>query len=132
MILGVGNDIVSVSRVKSAAVNSTGKIFSRILSSSELDACKNFESDKRIFFLAKRYAAKESFAKSIGLGIGRGLNFNDIVIKNDDKGKPYVFKSDDLINLITNHFGCEEFSIHLSISDERDYASAFCIIEKIG
>ena len=132
MILGVGNDIVSVSRVKSLADNSAGKIFSRILSSDELDTCENFEFDKKTSFLAKRFAAKESFAKSLGLGIGRGLNFNDIVIENDNMGKPYVLKTDNLINFVNNHFDCKEFAIHLSISDEKDYACAFCIIEKIS
>ena len=39
---------------------------------------------------AKRYAAKEAFSKSLGTGVSKGLNFNEIEVRNNVLGRPYL------------------------------------------
>ena len=43
----------------------------------------------KINYFAKRFAAKEALAKSIGTGFRNNLNFKDIEILNDKMGKPF-------------------------------------------
>ena len=38
---------------------------------------------------AKRFAAKEAFSKALGTGISKGINLNEIIVKNNISGKPY-------------------------------------------
>lgn len=130
MILGIGTDIVSVSRVKALAIKSNSKLFSKILTKEELlDLKSDFSSEKSFSFLAKRFSAKESFSKALGLGIGRGLNFKDIGVKNDQNGKPYIEKTEKLDSFVRGHFNVNDFNAHLTISDQDEYSVTFCVIE---
>ena len=85
--------------------------------------------DKKAYY-SKRFAAKESFAKAIGTGFRNNLNFSDIEIYNDLKGKPYFFKSRKIIDTIYKNFKTRKFDIFLSISDEKDHSIAFTILYK--
>ena len=131
MILGIGNDIVSVSRVFAAAKNSNGRIFDRILSKREKIMLQSDTfCQKNISFLSRRFAAKESFFKALGTGAGRGLNFNEVSIVNDSLGKP-MLADDEVLKFVRDKFSCNDIAIHFSISDEKEYANAVCIIENI-
>ena len=125
-ILGVGVDIVKNARIK----NLTGKknfIF-RTFTKNEIKFSKN--KNTKISFFAKRFAAKESFSKSLGTGIRDDLNFKDIEILNDKLGKPYFRKTKKINNLIYKKFKVKKYNLYLSISDEKDYSIAFTIIQK--
>ena len=80
-------------------------------------------------FFAKRFAAKEAFAKSLGTGFRNNLNFKDIEILNDKFGKPYYYKSKKIDKIIKNRFKIKKYNLFLSISDEKDYSIAFTILE---
>ena len=90
------------------------------------------EDDKKTAFFAKRFAAKEAFSKAIGLGIGRGIDFKDIEVINDDLGKPKINILNNKEIFLKKHFNCENFNIHLSISDDKNAATAIVIIDKIS
>jgi holo-[acyl-carrier protein] synthase len=47
-------------------------------------------------YCAKRFAAKEAFAKALGTGIGRIVSFQDLTIRNNEQGKPYFIPSEKL------------------------------------
>jgi holo-[acyl-carrier protein] synthase len=59
------------------------------------------------------------------------LNFKDIEIINDKFGKPYYAKTKKITKLIKKKFKVKSFNCFLSISDEKDYSTAFTIIESI-
>ena len=67
---------------------------------------------------AKRFAAKEAFIKA--LGSGQDITMKDIEICSDVRGKPYIAVRKDFIS--------KDYKIHLSLSDDGDYAIAFVII----
>ena len=124
-ILGIGVDIIQNKRIKSSIKN---KLFvSRTFGNKEIYFSKNI-SDKTNYF-AKRFAAKEALAKSIGTGFRNNLNFKDIQILNDKIGKPYYQKSKKMDKIINKKFKVKTYDLFLSISDEKDYSIAFTILQ---
>ena len=126
-IFGIGIDIVQNQRIKSLMRNKN--FLKRTFGNKEIDSAKKF-SNKTNYF-AKRFAAKESFAKALGTGFRNNLNFNDIEILNDKMGKPYFSKSKKIDNIIKKKFKVKNYYLFLSISDEKDYSVAFTILQKI-
>ena len=124
-ILGIGVDIIQNKRIKSSIKN---KLFvSRTFGNKEIYFSKK-TSDKTNYF-AKRFAAKEALAKSIGTGFRNNLNFKDIQILNDKIGKPYYQKSKKIDKIINKQFKVKVYDLFLSISDEKDYSIAFTILQ---
>ena len=126
-ILGIGVDIIENKRIKNSLKNL--KFKKRIYSTKEL-ALSSLSKNKVSYF-SKRFAAKEAFAKALGTGFRDNLNFKDIEIFNDKMGKPYYLKSKKISKIIHKNFNIKEYNCFLSISDEKDYSTAFTIIQSI-
>ena len=124
-ILGIGVDIVENKRLKKLLKNES--FLKRIYGKKEIELSKKIKN--KINFFAKRFAAKESFAKSLGTGIRKELNFKDIQILNDKIGKPYYLKTKKISKIIYNKYKTKMYDLFLSISDEKDYSVAFTIIQ---
>ena len=124
-ILGIGVDIIENKRIQKLSKNQS--FIKRNFGKKEV-----FFSKKKINktnYYAKRFAAKEAFAKSLGTGFRNSLNFNDIEILNDKIGKPYYLKSKKIHNIIIKRFKIKKYDLFLSISDEKDYSIAFTILQ---
>ena len=135
MIIGIGIDSVSVQRIEKLMNQFKEKFEKKIFTSKEILRANQIQnsstnSNLRSIFFAKRFAAKEAFSKALGLGIGRGVDFLDIEVENDNFGKPQIKILNGKENFLSQHFGCKNFAIHLSLTDENPLASAFVIIEK--
>ena len=126
-VLGIGVDIIENKRIKSSIKNS--KFINRIYSTNELK--QSLLSKDKIGYFSKRFAAKEAFAKALGTGFRNDLNFKDIEIINDKMGKPYYVKNKKIRNLVQKNFKVKNFNCFLSISDEKEYSTAFTIIQSI-
>ena len=124
-ILGIGVDIIENKRIKMSIKND--KFKKRIYSNNELKL--STISINKISFFSKRFAAKEAFAKALGTGFRNNLNFRDIEVVNDKFGKPYFRKNRKIIKVIQKNFNIKNFDCFLSISDEKDYSTAFTIIQ---
>ncbi len=124
-ILGIGVDIISNKRIQSLVKNKA--FIKRMFGKNEVKFSKKIK--KKTNYFAKRFAAKEAFAKSIGTGFRNDLNFKDIEILNDKIGKPYFFNSRKITNLVKKRFKVKNYKCFLSISDEKDYSTAFTIIQ---
>ena len=124
-ILGIGVDIIQNNRIKNSIKNHRFK--ERIYSSNELKLSAS--SKNKIGYFSKRFAAKEAFAKAMGTGIRNNLDYRDIEVINDKLGKPYYVKSRKITKIIKKKFKVRNFSCFLSISDEKDYSTAFTIIQ---
>ena len=125
-ILGIGVDIIQNNRIKNSIKNL--KFRDRIYSTNELKLSAS--SKNKIEYFSKRFAAKEAFAKALGTGFRNDLNFKDIEIMNDKLGKPYYAKTKKITQIIKKEFKVKNFNCFLSISDEKEYSTAFAIIEK--
>jgi holo-[acyl-carrier protein] synthase len=126
-IVGIGVDIIENKRIKNSLKNL--KFKKRIYSAKEL--AQSSLSKNKVGFFSKRFAAKEAFAKALGTGFRDNLNFKDIEIMNDKKGKPYYLKSKKISKIIHKNFNINKYNCFLSISDEKDYSTAFTIIQSI-
>ena len=125
-ILGIGIDIVKNKRLRKFFNNKT--FINRTFGNNEIKQGKKIQNKTNYY--AKRFAAKESFAKSLGTGFRNNLNFKDIEIINDKFGKPYYLLSHKITNIIKRIHKIKKFDLFLSISDENDYSVAFTILQK--
>ena len=125
-ILGIGVDIIQNSRIKKLIIKKS--FIDRSFGKKEIQLSK--KEKNKVNYFAKRFAAKESFSKSLGTGFRENLNLKDIEILNDKLGKPYFFVSKKIHNIINKRFKIKRFNLFLSISDEKDYSIAFTILQK--
>ena len=125
MIFGIGTDIVDVTRIKK--MKSIDAFAKKILGDDEYLKFSKLSESKKIFFIAKQFAGKEAFAKAIGTGISGDVNFKTIEILRNDDGKP-MFKFAEKTQLLIDNLGIAHS--HVSLSDEKEYALAFVILEK--
>ena len=126
-IVGIGVDIIENKRIKNSLKNL--KFKKRIYSTKEMT--QSSLSKNKVSYFSKRFAAKEAFAKALGTGFRGNLNFKDIEIVNDKMGKPYYLKSKKISKIIHKNFNIKKYNCFLSISDEKDYSTAFTIIQSI-
>lgn len=124
MIHGVGTDIVRVARMEDALTRHGLRFAERILDASERAAFQAAPAPAR--FLAKRFAAKEAFAKALGTGVRAPATLTAIGVTHDDLGKPLFALGEALASVLAE----KDLIAHLSISDEADYAVAYVILEK--
>jgi len=124
-ILGIGIDIIENKRIKSLIKN---KVFlKRTFSRNEIEFSKKLINKTNFF--AKRFAAKESLVKALGTGFRDNINFKDIEILNNNLGKPYYIKSKKINSIIKKKFKINRYNLFLSISDEKNYSTAFTILQ---
>ncbi len=109
MIAGIGTDIVEVERLQNKP-----ELTRRFLSQKDLDYINRFRiKDEHI---AGFWAAKEALVKALNR---KDFNFSAVTVAHDENGKPF-FEFDDIKI---------EGKLHLSISHERKFATAFVVWE---
>ncbi|MFM7621301.1 MAG: holo-ACP synthase [Alphaproteobacteria bacterium] len=134
MIIGVGNDIVAISKIAKIYYKFGDKFLQKVYSANEIKVAKSYLKNnneiKLLSFLAKRFCAKEAFGKAIGLGLGRGINFKEISVENNQLGQPLIKILPQKIRFLKKHLACKDYKIHLSLTDTDELAFAVVIIEK--
>ncbi len=129
MIYGIGTDILQINRIDAALQRHGLRFAEKILGNDELEKFHRRDAQlhaRAVRFLATRFAAKEAFAKAIGLGIRMPMTWRAMQTLNAPSGKPIVRTSGLLAQFMRNN----RLSAQVSITDEADYAVAFVIIEK--
>lgn len=125
MIYGIGTDIVAVARIERLLTRYGDRFVDRVLSLAEKPGFAT--TPRPTAFLAKRFAAKEAFAKALGTGLRAPVSLAGIEIVHDAQGRPTLAFADELLHLLRAR---SIANWHLSISDERDYACAFVVLEQ--
>ncbi len=88
MILGIGIDIIEVSRVAASHEKFGERFLNRILHPAEIAYCLSHKNPAP--FLAARFAGKEAISKAFGTGIGAALGWHDMEICRKESGEPFV------------------------------------------
>ena len=122
-IAGLGTDIVEIARLNKSDA-SLERLAQRILTPNELLIYANSKDPVR--YLAKRFAAKEATVKALGTGIGNGVSWQHIEVRNNDLGAPQLHFFGE-VALLCRQRGIVHSLI--SISDEQHYAVATVILE---
>lgn len=127
MIFGIGTDIVSQARISSLWQKYGDRLAERILHPAEMPAYQ--QSTQKTHLLSKRFAAKEAFSKACGTGLRPPLSLRAIGVGHDEQGKPR-FILEPVVQEWLDQRGIG--AIHLSITDEREFACAFVVLEMKG
>jgi|TARA_B100001093_G_C26722913_1_gene968663 holo-[acyl-carrier protein] synthase len=123
-IYGIGTDIININRIKKSLKNKDFK--KRLFCKNEIVKCNKQVNKDNCY--AKRFAAKEAFSKAIGLGISKGLSFNEISIINNKNGKPEIKLTGKTKKIVNKIFKTKKINIYLTLSDDEPFASATVII----
>jgi holo-[acyl-carrier protein] synthase len=124
MIYGIGTDIIEIPRIEAALERFGERFARRILCEPEL---KRFAAHRKpAAYLAKRFAAKEAFTKALGTGIHAPANWHGVWVTNLRSGKPRLEFSEALKALLAAR---GVGNAHVSLTDERELASATVILE---
>ena len=122
MLIGVGCDVIEIARVAKAIERDAFVI--RVFAPEEIAYCRSRGKQAAASFAA-RFAAKEAVLKALGTGL-RGGELTEIVITNDELGKPSV-------QLLGYHgqlaakLGVKKIAI--SMSHSRETALAYVVME---
>ena len=125
MVIGTGIDIVNIQRVEHLMARWGDLFLRRVFTEREIVWCQQKARPPECF--AIRFAAKEAFLKAIGWGLRNGIQWTDIEVKNDAKGKP-LFSFHRKAKEV-----CEALRIQnilLTLSHDRPYAVAHVLLEE--
>ena len=125
MILGMGTDIVEISRIRKLLKRNSAEFLSRVYTENELKEAGTKKNSAE--YLAGRWAVKEALSKALGCGIGTDCNWKDISTTNDSKGAPRVHLAGTASKTAKTK---STRKIHVSISHEKHYACSTVILEK--
>jgi len=79
MILGVGIDLVDISRIEALMVKHPGRFLARVFTPEEIEYCTKRHDAATC--LAGRFAAKEATYKALAVGRHSGIGFKDIRVR---------------------------------------------------
>jgi holo-[acyl-carrier protein] synthase len=119
-IFGIGTDIVECLRI-AQMIERHGELFiNRVYTPLEIEYCRSRNAATQHY--AGRWAAKEAVMKALGTGWGRGVNWRDIEIRNNQHGRPTVALGAGARDLVE----CESIGeILISVSHCRTHALAY-------
>ena len=125
-ILGTGIDIVENNRFEKMLDENKVEFFLRVFTENERSYCDKFKKNRiKAQHYAARFAAKEAFVKALGTGF-RNLRLQDLNVKKDSLGAPYLELSNNLEIAIKDKGVAK---IHLSISHSDNYSIAMVTLE---
>ncbi|MGZ3580350.1 MAG: holo-ACP synthase [Syntrophales bacterium] len=125
MIHGIGTDLVEVSRIERILKKWGDRFLQRVYANDEIEYCRN-KAFPAIHFAA-RFAAKESFLKSLGIGLGMGVKLREIEVSNNELGSPVLKVNKKLGNILDN-LGVN--AVHVSMTHTREHAHAIVVLER--
>jgi holo-[acyl-carrier protein] synthase len=124
-IHGIGTDIVSIERIRAALARHEERFARKVLSDAELTRYTGLKDGAA--YVAKRFAAKEAFFKALGEPSSSANTWHQLSVINDSAGKP-ALQCGALLHALLEQKNIS--SAHVSLSDEREHAVAFVILEK--
>ncbi|MBA4765668.1 holo-ACP synthase [Qipengyuania huizhouensis] len=129
MIIGMGNDLTNMDRIANSLERWGEKFEVRCF--TDIERAKAAKRPfTRVGTFAKRWAAKEAFAKAIGTGFARGVFHKDIGVVNAPSGKPTLALTGGAAERLAEMLPSgHEARIHLTLTDDHPWAQAFVIIE---
>jgi holo-[acyl-carrier protein] synthase len=131
-ILGIGTDICACQRIADIYHSFGSRFVQRLCHATEIESFYSQPSQQsQLAYLAKRFAAKEAFAKALGTGIGSQAFLKEIVSEKSHAGVPRLVllgKTHETALLLAQEKGFTNYNVFLSLSDEKDYALAFVIL----
>src|SRR5215210_7709305 len=135
MIIGVGSDLIDITRVAKVIERHGERFLERIFTEAErARAGRRAKNEKMVVATyAKRFAAKEACSKALGTGFRRGVFWKDMGVVNEPSGRPTLQLTGgakEQLERITP--AGHTARIQLTITDDFPYAQAVVIIEAVA
>ena len=130
MIIGIGNDLIDISRIKRTLDRFGDRFVNRIYTKLECERSERLAN--RVESYAKRFAAKEACSKALGTGIRMGVYWRDMAVTNLKSGKPTISLTGGAakrLDKITPKGMTPQ--INISMTDEPPLAEAIVIISAL-
>ncbi len=128
MIIGIGHDQIDGRRLEETLARFGQRFLTRIYTPYEQERARNKANP--LPTLARRWAAKEAVAKALGTGIGEHAFMREIGVENAANGRPMLVLNGKALETLHKLMPAGHMPrLHLSLSDDWPFASAFVIIE---
>ena len=124
MIYGIGTDIIKVERLQKS-MEANPRFGEKLFTAAETAYCEGRASKFQSY--AARFAAKEAVMKAFGTGWNERVHWLNIEILREGDDSPKVLLHNDT-KALAEELGIR--AIHLSLSHEKEYATAFVVMEK--
>jgi len=127
MIVGIGTDILQITRLQAAFDRTNGRLAEKILGPDEMLVFKyrlSRNHKRGIAFLGTRFAAKEAFSKAIGLGMRMPMTWRSLQTLNEPSGKPVT----SYLGALAQFMQERNWEAQVTVSDEQDMAIAHVIV----
>ena len=129
MIFGIGTDICDIRRIQATFERQGDRFVRKVLSDAEVVVWQKRSArrpQRGLRFLATRFSAKEAFSKAIGLGMRMPMTWRHCEVAKLPTGQPVIV----LHGALKEWFEARNLQVHLSVTDESDYAASFCVVER--
>ncbi|MBP86494.1 MAG: holo-[acyl-carrier-protein] synthase [Planctomycetaceae bacterium] len=124
-VLGIGTDIVECLRI-AQMIERHGELFlNRVYTAREIEYCSSRKAATQHY--AGRWAAKEAVLKAMGTGWARGISWQDIEVRNDEGGRPFIALGGGARE-VCESLGVSEMLI--TISHCRSHATAYALANR--
>lgn len=128
VILGIGSDLCNIDRIEKSVARFGDRFLDRVFTDVERAKAKSRPLTSA-GTLAKRFAAKEAFAKAVGTGFKHGVFMKDIGVVNAPSGAPTLHLTGGaLARLDAIAPPGHAVDIHLTMTDDHPWAQAFVIL----
>ena len=124
MIIGTGLDIIDVERIRQIHERWGERFLKKFLRAKEIEYCLSVRDPAAS--IAARFAGKEAISKAFGTGIGGRINWHDIEIVHDAKGRPEVKLHGGAKSLLQEMGGME---VQVSLSHSEGQAAAMALLQ---
>ncbi len=129
MIVGIGIDLVDIRRIQKLIDTQGTRFLEKTFTCREIEGANKYGTESlRAAYFAKRFAAKEAFAKAAGKGFGEDVAFLGIEVYNKSSGQPCIQLHGKTKEMLHLSFDKMKIKIDLSLSDEYPMAQASVII----
>lgn len=122
-VLGIGVDLVSVSRIRGLLERQGERFLTRVFTPEERAYCAKFRDPSERY--AARFAAKEAVAKAFSTGIGERLGWTSISVVSGKRGQPEIVLDESGRALLAEVGGTQ---VAISLSHSEDSAIAFAVV----
>ena len=129
MIYGIGTDICDIRRIRASLEKHGERFAQKVLSDNELNTYRARSErwpERGVSYVATRFSAKEAFSKAIGMGMRMPMTWRLCEVAKLPSGQPTIV----LHGVLKEWFEAKGLSAHVSVSDESDYATSYCVVEK--
>ena len=129
MIYGIGTDICDIRRIRASLEKHGERFAQKVLSDNEMNTYRARSErwpERGVRYVATRFSAKEAFSKAIGLGMRMPMTWRLCEVAKLPSGQPTLV----LHGVLKEWFEAKGLSAHVSVSDESDYATSYCVVEK--